>query len=186
MNDEPIRYYIGTLSGHLLQLDDPKDFNISDIALALSHICRWGGHLPRFWSVAQHSLVLHRILHSNPSLRRPALLHDASEAYTGDWCRPLIRYVGGRALELKQRIELAIEQHYGFSHDEPELKRWDDQIIHVEAQLFGLQKHPACQDGYNLTDEEFAIAREAMDYYAGLSTPAIHCLFLEAYERLPR
>jgi len=44
-------------SGVLFDVFNPKkeDINIIDIAHGLSNICRYGGHSPKFYSVAQHS-----------------------------------------------------------------------------------------------------------------------------------
>lgn len=70
----------------------PADVCIEDIAHALAHLCRFGGHCCRFYSVAEHSLRVMRALEaseSDPRLLLFALLHDASEAYLGDVVRPL-------------------------------------------------------------------------------------------------
>lgn len=60
---------------------------MQDIARGLSHLCRFAGQLPRFYSVAQHSLLVAQLV--NKEHRRLALLHDASEAYMGDLSRNL-------------------------------------------------------------------------------------------------
>ena len=77
-----------------------KDVDIEDIAHALSHLCRFGGHSKEFYSVAQHSMYVADAISTSPRLslddhvtqsrlRFPALLHDASEAYVGDMIRPI-------------------------------------------------------------------------------------------------
>lgn len=65
----------------------PEDIDPADIAHALSLLCRYGGHVDRFYSVAEHCVLMsYRV----PPEDAPwALLHDATEAYMGDMIRPL-------------------------------------------------------------------------------------------------
>ncbi|KKL59118.1 hypothetical protein LCGC14_2218530 [marine sediment metagenome] len=78
----------------------PEDVRLEDIAHALSLSCRFNGHCRKFYSVAQHSvlvarhLLTHGVLHSAGIERRTmafraALLHDAAEAYLPDVSRPI-------------------------------------------------------------------------------------------------
>ncbi len=73
--------YIQTLSGKKFDYlnSTTDDVEIEDIANALSHICRFSGHLPEFYSVAQHSVLCSQIV--PPDFAFEALMHDAAEAY---------------------------------------------------------------------------------------------------------
>ena len=78
-----------TFSGNFYDVQNPRRSVVSlvDIAHSLSMQCRFNGHVRQFYSVAQHSVFVSRIV---PSVwAAEALLHDASEAYLGDMIRPL-------------------------------------------------------------------------------------------------
>lgn len=70
---------IATFTGRLvnpLNLKD-SDIDILDIAHSLAMTCRYRGHCTSFYSVAQHSVLVSRMV----PCRLRALLHDAAEAY---------------------------------------------------------------------------------------------------------
>lgn len=77
-------------SGVLFDVFNPqdKDIKINDIIHALSNLCRYGGHCPEFYSVAQHS-VLCSYYGRTPKECLELLMHDASEAYLVDLPRPI-------------------------------------------------------------------------------------------------
>jgi hypothetical protein len=79
-------------------------FDIHVIAHALSMQCRYAGHTSRFYSVAEHSLLVERVVREHMSKngwngrvedferhRRWALVHDAEEAYLPDMPAPYKR-----------------------------------------------------------------------------------------------
>ena len=77
--------YITTVTGKHFDPMDPgnHDFNIVDIAHALSLICRGNGHIRFFYSVAQHSIACAEEAVArgySPEVILGCLLHDASEA----------------------------------------------------------------------------------------------------------
>jgi len=85
---------ITTYSGIRMNPVQPQreDININDIAHALSLVCRGGGHVTHFYSVAQHSLVCAeeaKARGNSVRVQLGALLHDGSEAYMSDLVRPV-------------------------------------------------------------------------------------------------
>ena len=96
--------FIQTLSGKKFDYihSTVDDIDIEDIANALSNICRFAGHLPEFYSVAQHSVLCSQIV--QPEFAFEALMHDAAEAYVQDIPSPL-----KRLLPDYQRIETQVD-----------------------------------------------------------------------------
>lgn len=122
-----------TASGGTLDLRNPKpeQIRIEDIAHGLSHICRWSGHCRHFYSVAEHSVEVARLV-STENVRY-ALLHDAPEAYLGDLSRPLKQLCPDyEALEAK--LWRVIAEKYGLPLEMPaEVKLADDRRLVTEA-----------------------------------------------------
>lgn len=103
--------WMQTASGAAYWPLDPRaeEVNIIDIAHSLAMQCRYGGHCARFYSVAEHSVHVSRLVPSDDALT--GLMHDATEAYCSDVIRPLKKYLANYA-EIEQRNWLAIAQAY--------------------------------------------------------------------------
>lgn len=90
--------YITTYGGiHFVPTKpDPEKIQITDIAHALSLLCRGNGHVKCFFSVGQHcvncALEARARGYSNRMVLA-CLLHDASEAYMSDVPRPFKKYL---------------------------------------------------------------------------------------------
>ena len=92
--------------------------------------CRYAGHCKRFYSVAEHSVLLSQAV--APEHRLWALLHDASEAYLVDVPRPVKPFLPGYR-EAEDRLMAAVCERFGLPHAMPcEVKRVDSAILNDE------------------------------------------------------
>lgn len=83
--------WIQTYTGIAFDLIDPQPgmVEIKDIAHALAHQCRFMGHTGRFYSVAEHSLLVAERVPPEDAFE--GLMHDATEAYCADLAAPIKR-----------------------------------------------------------------------------------------------
>lgn len=113
---------------------DPELIRIEDIAHSLSMQCRFGGHLRKRWSVAQHSLLVADLCPAGMKL--DGLLHDAAEAYLCDLPRPVKHAVGfERYRELEDLVQSAVADRFGLAWPphEDAIKRADNTVLVAEA-----------------------------------------------------
>ena len=116
--------WIQTMDGEAFRLlaPEPGKIHLTTTAIALSRLCRFGGHTKRFYSVADHSIrVCHFVLVRNnrPDLCLAALLHDAAEAYSGfgDVLRPakLVSPVAANVIDsIHSGVDAAIAEKFRF------------------------------------------------------------------------
>ncbi|PHM18063.1 MAG: hypothetical protein CJD30_03625 [Sulfuricurvum sp. PD_MW2] len=127
--------FMTTISGKKIVYDDlqPEMFDITDIAHALSNICRFGGHINKFYSVAQHSVMVSNMVPEHLALA--ALLHDASEAYLSDIVRPAKRMLP-QYKDLELKLQSVIEQRFAVTFDHEEIHIADNKALYAEALHF--------------------------------------------------
>lgn len=115
-------------SGKYFSFADPaaSDFDIHDIARALSNTCRFGGHSCRFYSVAEHSVHASRIVPNAHAYG--ALMHDAAEAFTGDMVKPLKELLPDFA-EVERKVEEVVAARFGFAAATPRVVKEADMAM---------------------------------------------------------
>jgi hypothetical protein len=137
--------WIETYTGQQFYPGNPTAdmIDILDIAHALSHQCRFGGHCSHFYSVAEHCVRVARA--AEPLGRRvqlQALLHDATEAYVIDVPRPVKPFLPGY-YELEARVAAVIAEKFGLDTlTPPEVMALDNRILLDERRsLFNWSGH---------------------------------------------
>lgn len=116
----------------------PEMICIEDIAHALSNQCRFGGHLPIFYSVAQHSLNCSYLVENK--LKLEALMHDASEAYLLDIPSPIKKGLTNYK-EIEDRLMEAIAVRFGFQYPLTEqVKETDATMLQLEWDYLMIKK----------------------------------------------
>jgi len=117
----------------------PEEVNITDIAHSLAFQCRFNGHSNSFFSIAQHSVFVSKIVPPGQALA--GLLHDAAEAYTGDIVTPLKRFLPPQFKEIENEIEKAIFAHFNIENiNHVEIKKADKIALFTEMR--DLMKKP--------------------------------------------
>lgn len=127
------RGFIQTHSGRHFSLDVPE-FHLPDIAHSLSLLCRFNGHCSRFYSVAEHSLLVARIM-EDLDLGNPleGLMHDAVEAYLSDVPAPFKQFLPDWH-RLETRLDGQIRERYGLPREKTEgCRKADWMALFIEA-----------------------------------------------------
>lgn len=107
----------------------PDDIHIMDIAVGESRECRYGKQTLRFYSVAEHSVIVSRLVGIAAraagfdediviELEREGLLHDSDEGYLPDMPRPMKYDPGfnlGPFVAAGKAIQAAVFERFGVS-----------------------------------------------------------------------
>lgn len=123
----------------------PEDVDIIDIAEALSKQCRYGGHCLKFYSVAEHCVLMAHYLNDRGADRATcfaALMHDASEAYLVDVPRPIKGRLAGYS-EIENLNMMAIALRFGFAWPMPAVVKSIDTLMLLDEQAQNMAPAPA-------------------------------------------
>lgn len=135
--------WISTLLIPKFSFLDPQeaDIQVSDIAHSLSLLCRFGGHCNKFYSVAEHSVLVARVLAKQKAselTQFAGLLHDAEEAYLPDIPAPIKQHMT-EALEIYAILQTVIYDRFSLNGaDWNHVKDIDKRICIAEAKTLGL------------------------------------------------
>ncbi len=139
--------YLQTVSGRWVNPfdPDPHQLDAGDIARALANQCRFGGHCRVFYSVAQHSVIVSRVVEERGGDAEDvfaALMHDAGEAYLGDMPHPIKHRspLGAAFREAERDLEQAIRERFAIRADVPEVKRADRALLATERRAFSSER----------------------------------------------
>lgn len=145
---------------------------IEDIAHALSLMTRANGHIPHFYSVAQHSINCSREAQSRgcpKTVCLGCLLHDASECYISDLTRPVKRIFPEYYL-VEEKLQRVIFGRFGLGSLSSEehwlIEEIDDALLYHEFKnLVGValaedaralaMDHDLSQRDFKSVEEEF-------------------------------
>lgn len=148
---------IKTFTGKYLNVFEPRpeDICIEDIAHGLAMQPRFGGQLPEFYSVAQHSVMVANLCWGQHKLA--ALLHDASEAYMADIPSPIKKRLRGYK-KVENVLMKAIADKFGFQFPfDQQIKDADREMLIVEMDCLSRKRKrfPVAVHGQVWAEREF-------------------------------
>jgi 5'-deoxynucleotidase YfbR-like HD superfamily hydrolase len=174
VTDGPI--YVQLASGNLVDIRNlkPEDININDIATSLANTCMAGGHVKKYYSNAQHSLLVSYQVQHMQSLDKQdllreqmrGLLHDAAETYTMDIRTPLKRMPEMQGLmALEKQIEQVIAERFGLgSICSPAVKEADRYVRAQEMRDFmAAPTYELPENDIRVTQKQFSFNIKALE-----------------------
>lgn len=169
-----------TVDGKYFDFLNPENtpISIKTIAHALSNLCRFTGHTRTFYSVAQHSVLVSRLV--PPEHAMAGLLHDAAEAFLGDVASPLKQLLPDyKAIE--RNVEAHIFRCFGLPATLPiEVKQADLLALAIEQRDL-LPPHDDVWPCELIPGFYRGVARDFID---DLSPYEARTEFLQRYEEL--
>jgi hypothetical protein len=136
--------FIRTFTGRKWYHNAPRaeDVSVQDIAHALSQLTRYTGHLAMFYSVAEHSVRVSRLVPEVDAWE--GLFHDATEAYCQDLSRPFKRSPGMEVYKYYEALNYkAIAEALNLDQEPQSVKEADLILLAWEKRdLFRQCQHP--------------------------------------------
>lgn len=172
--------WIMTYSGGVIDYDDEcwNSLSIEEIAASLSKQCRYNGHTKAFYSVAEHSVHVSRMVDNDYKLA--ALLHDASEAYVSDLPRPLKKAMGTDFSKFEDKAMESVARKFGLEVEDfhsKAVKDADNAMLYYETKEL-MHYHPIWETFYDKQFNEFEPS------ILCLNPEEANNLFLNEYELL--
>lgn len=173
---------IGQMKRVYLDELDLTHVDLDDLALALSHENRFGGHSTRPYSVLEHLLLVDWIYCQmcqdeacvpHPQVRLALLMHDAHEALVKDMPSPLKKALPDYR-DLESRVELALHERFDIvrlmerAHDV--IKFYDWTALNTERLAFKFELD--AEDADWPTFQEYPAYPNFHRFELGYTTPA--------------
>jgi 5'-deoxynucleotidase YfbR-like HD superfamily hydrolase len=175
--------WIQTYLGSRFYPTDPRptDVFVEDIAHALAYTCRFTGHCKRWYSVAQHSVLVSQ--HCDPADAFWGLLHDAAEAYLCDLARPAKRELRRLGItvfdDMEARIMAAVCERFAMpAACPPSVKAADEMMLVTEARDL---MAPLCSGWRHTPENGYPTLKERIE---PLTPTEAETLFLDRYREL--
>jgi hypothetical protein len=154
---------IKVAAGHYVDLTDPdpSTIDIVSIATALGRICRFGGHSPQFYSVAEHCVHAYDLARADglpTETLKAILLHDAAEAYIGDVVKPL-KALSPWYMEIESRFERAIATRF-----DVDFTKHADHVRYYDRLMLKAEKLNMWPDDLRLWHGFDTIKTESVDF----------------------
>ena len=150
--------WIELITGGRFYFNKPM-YDIGAIAHSLSHVCRFTGHCRKFYSVAEHSVLVSRIM-EDMGLGDPleGLLHDGVESVLADVARPIKSLLKDyKALEAA--LDIAMRKQFALPEQMTDgCKRADTIALMIEAREIMPNKGANFE---NIPDEDLLAAKKA-------------------------
>ena len=170
----------------------PKEaMDIKVIAHSLSRLCRYAGHADTFYSVAQHSYFVSKLVPEEYALE--GLLHDAAEMITSDIPLPVKKLIP-KLKSIERSITKQIFKHYGIEMPDckacmlhTEVHEADKDMIFSEMMVMFQKHHPKLFTWFsnNITtgsDRTPSLYRQV--HFDPASIEVSYKLFIDRYEEI--